>query len=699
MILDRNSGKYFNILKLPKSNYARPIILIICFVLLSALLLYLLYLNNITEQKNDALALSERISKNIEQKLKGNQDYIELLATERAEGNLSLISFQNRVHHYLKDHPEFINITWIDSNFIIKDVCPLANNAHIIGLQINLKEPKIAANKAKHLNKSIYTQPFEAIQSNSSFEIWVPVFKENAFLGLFAGVYSCEKILKQAIPIRVDYKLYVSLLDVNLNIEAESADVHHKGISAISDLASLNNGMKVQVVLLKVRAFSWVIMVLTALCFSLVLSLLYSLWKIRKESILREKIQSELEKQNDELIRFNTYIQNVNIELKIAKEKAEENERLKTAFLQNLSHEIRTPMNAIMGFTDLLVYNFNNKPNLERFSEIISQRCSDLLSIINDILDIAKIESGQVTVVKDSCNVSDLFRELYTYFDEYQKRFEKKHIEFEVQDSDLPSNIVTDKVKLKQILINLITNAFKFTEKGQISIKCKIDKSLVVFSVCDTGIGIPENKQNAIFERFTQVDTPLTKVVGGTGLGLSIVKGLVALLGGEIWLESKENTGTCFYFSIPYIKDCQPVLYVVIEPRVDSSQLLNKSILVVEDDPFNTAYISELLGGLGMNIVYVDNGTEAILKSQNNTFDLILMDIRLPDISGYQAAKEIIQYNPSAKIIAQTAFASVTDKNEAMSSGCIDFISKPYNREQMITVLSKHIMKPGSGNI
>ena len=244
-------------------------------------------------------------------------------------------------------------------------------------------------------------------------------------------------------------------------------------------------------------------------------------------------------------------------ELLKAKEQAEESDRLKTAFLQNMSHVIRTPMNAIMGFSELLVKNYNNKPKLEKFSEIINQRCYDLLDIINDILDIAKIESGQLTVIEEECNLNVLFDELKAFFTEHQKRIGKQHIIFNLQAFCEPSDtiVVTDKVKLKQIFINLISNAFKFTESGKIEGGCKFDENRnLLFFVADTGIGIPADKQQLIFERFAQVEHGSNRSYGGTGLGLSIVKGLVNLLGGEMFLESEIGRGSKFSFVIPHKK-------------------------------------------------------------------------------------------------------------------------------------------------
>ncbi|MGO9387746.1 MAG: ATP-binding protein, partial [Methanobacterium sp.] len=243
----------------------------------------------------------------------------------------------------------------------------------------------------------------------------------------------------------------------------------------------------------------------------------------------------------------------VEYELIKAKEKAEESDRLKTSFLQNMSHEIRTPMNAIAGFSSLLITSFQDKAKLEKFAGIINQRCADLLEIINDILDIAKIESGVLPVNFEEFSIKDLFADLYALFIEYQKRIGKQDIQFRLNDSCYPqaTEIYTDKIKLKQIFINLISNAFKFTAEGEIEFGCKYDKNhSILYYVADTGIGIPIDRQKLIFERFVQLNQDLPYNAGGTGLGLSIVKGMLQLLGGKIYLESAPGKGSTFYFTL-----------------------------------------------------------------------------------------------------------------------------------------------------
>jgi PAS domain S-box-containing protein len=383
-------------------------------------------------------------------------------------------------------------------------------------------------------------------------------------------------------------------------------------------------------------------------------------------------------------------------ELIKAKEKAEESDRLKTAFLQNMSHEIRTPMNAIMGFSELIVEYYNDKPKLERFSEIINQRSNDLLDIINDILDIAKIESMQLPINIEECNLNELFGELTSFFEEYQVRSNKKQIEFSLQALRNPdeNNIATDKVKLKQIFINLISNAFKFTDSGSIVGGCRFDSEHhLIFYVTDTGIGIPPEMQHTVFERFAQLNPGENKLVSGTGLGLSIVKGLVTLLGGEISLESEVGKGTTFSFSIPY-KKTQPIeLKPLTVEKGEGYHYSDKTILIVEDDSPNAEYLKEILTSVGFNIVHTEYGSEALKIVLSSNVDLILMDIRLPDMDGYQTTRQIRKIKPDLKIIAQTAYASHQEKQKALDSGCNNYISKPIKKDLLIAMINSLLKK------
>jgi PAS domain S-box-containing protein len=415
----------------------------------------------------------------------------------------------------------------------------------------------------------------------------------------------------------------------------------------------------------------------------------------KAEIELKEK-SDEIETQNEEYQQLNKELIHTNEELKKAKEHAEQSDHLKTAFLQNMSHEIRTPMNAIMGFSELLVRQYNNKAKLEQYSQIITQRCADLLDIINEILDVAKIETGQLPVKIEECNLNSLFSEISAFFKGYLKRPEKQHLNFEVKiNCGTHSTIIrADKVKVKQIFINLIDNAFKFTDHGEIQAGCLLDNNQqLLFYVSDSGVGIPPDKQDFIFERFAQLEPTPGRIYGGTGLGLSIVKGLSDLLGGKIWLESVPEKGTTFYFNFPYeIVDCLPNERIenVAQAKFNFS---GKTILIVEDDQYNADYLKEVLDETGIKIIHTFYGNEAIQISKSQKLDLVLMDIRLPDLDGYTATQSIRKSKPDLKIIIQTAYAANEDKEMAIDAGCNDYISKPVKSDILLSVIDKHLSK------
>ena len=396
-------------------------------------------------------------------------------------------------------------------------------------------------------------------------------------------------------------------------------------------------------------------------------------------------------------ITFRKEIENAlqikNEELRKAKEKAEESDLLKTAFLQNMSHEIRTPMNAIMGFSELLPLQYNNKPKLDQYSNIIYQRSNDLLDLINEILDIAKIESGQLPIHWEDCDLNVLFADLSLFFRENQKRLKKQHLELCINATTTAGLvIVTDKVKLKQIFINLIGNAFKFTEYGSIQVGYNLNENGdLVFYVSDTGIGIPAEKQNFVFERFAQLNQDKNNVTGGTGLGLSIVKGLINLLGGEIWLKSEPGKGTTFYFTLSYkLAETKKKEPITSESEA-SFNFTDKTILIVEDDIYNAAYLKEILVDKGFKIMHATLGNEAVKISVTAPLDMILMDINLPDISGYEAIRQIRLNKPDLKIIVQTAYAGSDERLKAKEAGCVDYISKPIKKNLLMTMISHHL--------
>jgi PAS domain S-box-containing protein len=378
------------------------------------------------------------------------------------------------------------------------------------------------------------------------------------------------------------------------------------------------------------------------------------------------------------------------IKLKEAKEKAEESDRLKTAFLHNISHEIRTPMNAIIGFSSILDENEATSDTQKSFINSIQEGSNQLLSIINDIVDISSIEAN---VLKKSISSVDINETLESLKSQFQLKALENDNSIIVSSglSKEKSILDTDKTKLIQILSNLISNALKFTKNGKIIFGYKLKENLIEFFVSDTGIGIATDQHLRVFDNFYQVENDLSRQYGGTGLGLAISKAYVELIGGKIWLESELGKGTTFYFNLPYNKSQS----TIIEEKViiGSEDLKFKypvKLLVAEDDDQNFMLIMHLFADTNVKTVRATNGKEAIdLCKSKNDFDLILMDIKMPVIDGYMATELIKKNYPNLPVIAQTAF--VTEREKAMACGCDDFISKPFKKEELLSIIRKHL--------
>jgi len=387
--------------------------------------------------------------------------------------------------------------------------------------------------------------------------------------------------------------------------------------------------------------------------------------------------EDELSKKNEELIK--------------AKEVAEENDKLKSAFLANMSHEIRTPMNAIIGFSQLLLEPGIIEEKQKLFLKLINTSGNQLLSIINDIVDISKIEANQIVIHPELISLKLLCTELYQLF---LLQAERKNIFLNCPNLDSIDDCIieSDETRLKQILLNLINNALKFTKKGSVEFGYNLKENLIEFYCNDTGIGIIPEKHHKIFERFWQAETNLAQQFGGTGLGLAIAKGLVNLMNGEIWFTSEPQVGTKFIFTLPIIESKSKSISNPADIKLENSQLNfeNYSLLIAEDDSVNFMFLEELLSPTGVKIIHAKNGQEAVsFATESTSIDLILMDMKMPIMDGYEATRQIKEIHPEIPIIAQTAYA-FADEKERILSLCNDYIGKPINGTKLLTLLKKH---------
>jgi signal transduction histidine kinase len=388
---------------------------------------------------------------------------------------------------------------------------------------------------------------------------------------------------------------------------------------------------------------------------------------------------------NEELSESNLRILKINDELSFAKEKAEESDKLKTAFLCNMSHEIRTPLNAIVGFSDLLTKETNVSERTVKNIGIIQNSSFQLLSIVNDVLTISRIQTGQEIISIKPLYINkvlDTLKEIFTL------RAIEKNIEFSLhkENPEITFCIQADETKVIQVLTNLLSNAFKFTQSGSIEYGYNINDNNIIFFVKDTGIGISDSAQMVVFERFRQADQSISSLYGGTGLGLSISKAFVEMLGGTIKVESQLGKGSTFTFTIPLlIADS-----IKTTKEIKAKSLLKKiTILVAEDEDNNYSLIEDILSTSNYTIIRANNGKEAVEICKNKNIDIVLMDIKMPDIDGITAFKLIKQINNTLPVIAQTAYALEQEKRQLLEIGFNDYISKPINLNSLIEKVNR----------
>ncbi len=479
-----------------------------------------------------------------------------------------------------------------------------------------------------------------------------------------------------------------NLQDIPLSLMSEAVEEHKKGNSTyITNVFDLPDGPAKELIMMQdVASFIMVPMMDRNNCVGFV----------GFDSAKKQRIYTQPEIQLLEV--FAQLITNVKLrkemeaQLITAKAQAEESDRLKSAFLANMSHEIRTPMNGILGFADLLKEPGLNGDEQKEYIAIIEKSGKRMLNIINEIIDISKIEAGLMKINITETNLNDQIQYIYNFF---KPEAESKGLKLSIHSvlSEFETKQQTDREKLYAILTNLVKNAIKYTERGEIELSCSVKENFIEFSVKDSGIGIQPERQKAIFERFIQADIEDKMAREGAGLGLTITKAFVEMLGGKIWLESKEGEGSTFFFTLPMYDNCNKNkesqhLGTIIKTENTESQA---TVLIVEDDITSEILLETVLKKVTRKILKARTGLDAVEMARNHPeINIIFMDIRLPIIGGYEVTKKIREFNKEVIIIAQTAFGLAGDREKVISSGCNDYLSKPYKVEDILRLMKKH---------
>lgn len=429
-------------------------------------------------------------------------------------------------------------------------------------------------------------------------------------------------------------------------------------------------------------------------------------WKRKDGTPIWISLTSHAIKNKDGITKFfEGFVEDITLKkefefnLQKAMEKAEESDKLKSAFLANMSHEIRTPMNGIIGFSELLKEPGLSGEEQKYYIEIIEKSGNRMLNIINDIIDISKIESGLMNISFSDTNINEQIDFIETFF---KPEATAKGIDIFIEKTLADSNAIihTDREKVYQILTNLVKNAIKFTKKGSVKIgykKINVEnaereqKNFIEFYVQDTGTGIKKEQQKIVFERFRQGSESLNRNYEGAGLGLSISKAFVEMLGGKIWLESQHGVGSVFRFTLPYN---HPEIIPEEEKHLEKviySEIKKLNILIADDDLVAIELLTIYLESVKKEIISAISGIEVVEIIRNrNDIDLIMMDIKMPGLDGYEATRQIREFNKDVVIVAQTAFALEGDKEKAIESGCNDYISKPIHKDSLIELIQKY---------
>lgn len=380
-----------------------------------------------------------------------------------------------------------------------------------------------------------------------------------------------------------------------------------------------------------------------------------------------------------------------------SKEKIEESDKLKSTILSNISHYIRTPLNSVTGFSELLANSGSDFKQRKDYIDIIKRQSKRILGLIDDLSEIAKLEKGNVVISSNPCNLNLLLNELLLGIN--QQRSLNQHELVEVK-LDIPQGkgleINTDSGRLQQTINNLVNYSLKYTQRGHILIGYRLDEAIqkIIFFIKDTSSGLTKDEQKILFNKFTAMDNPEKSRYEEPGLGLTIARNIIKNLGGKVWVESEENKGNSFFFTLPYepIKSETDVDIEEEFPNKSIFQWPNKVILIVDDEDVNAVFIEAVLQGTNVQVLYAKNGQEAIeLCKTINKIDLILMDLKMPVLNGISATKEIRKFNTKIPIIAQTALASLEDKQECMNAGCNDIVTKPIEVQELLHKVNKYL--------
>lgn len=574
-------------------------------------------------------------------------------------------------------------VEWIDSNMVIQRINPYEGNQNALGLYIGDIEYRafdwIQAAKDSVIN---FTEWAQLVQGSQAFLVDAPVYYNDEFQGSITAGMNFNKLFDEILSERQEY--YITLSDhknVTFYTSKDSSDInefekyiYRKTFSVVDKEEPWTFTLQPNSRIIARSAFQ---RIGAGLALGVTLSILLT---IAVYFILELK---SAEKR----------LKVLNEDLNLQKVKAEESSNAKTEFLSNMSHEIRTPLSGVMGLIEIM--KTEKQENIKGYLEMLETSSNNLLSLVNDVLDLNKIESGNFVLVETEFILNE---ELQKIYDLNKQVFEEKGLYLTLDQSELKKiKIRSDLGKLTQVFGNLIRNAYKFTEKGGLAIHCsskRVNKHLKAnISFSDSGIGVSEDKQEYIFERFTQIDSGLNRKFEGTGLGLSITRQILEFMGGSISLKSNEGKGATFEIEIflPIVEEIEIENQVTKIEEQSVTDFSSFNVLIVDDSALNLLVLEKILRRYNVNIDKAENGEIAVQKAISNTYDIIFMDLHMPRMDGFEAAREIKRKGVKTPIITISANVTQDAMAKAKETGMLDFITKPYTNERIYSVLNAHL--------